>query len=280
MRHQSTELSAAQTVQDGRFLWRTTSEVSYLEPALLSGHRRLRCAFTLRCAGTSGRALNLSFDRGLHAEVQANRQRVLQVLGLPHASLYTVRQVHGNHVCVVDDRALRRGLRGVQADALVTALPNVPLGVLVADCLPIVLYAMQPAVLALVHAGRMGTYHRIVLRVLEVVQKRFGVAPEHLHAVLGPAIGPCCYTLDARAVRPFQERFPDWQDFFLPCRPGRWVMNLSVANEAQLRAAGLPAAHLLPAHICTACHRQHLFSHRAEGLEAGRGMGIAALLPD
>jgi YfiH family protein len=223
--------------------------------------------------------LNLSFDRGAHAEVQANRQRVLQALGLQHASLCTVRQVHGNSVWVVDDQAVRGGLRGVQADALVTALPHVPLGVLVADCLPIVLYAMRPAVLALVHAGRMGTYHRIVFRVLEVVQQRFGVLPEQMRAVLGPAIGPCCYTLDARAVRPFQERFPDWEDFFQSCGPDCWVMNLTAANEAQLRAAGLPADHLLPAHICTACHRQHLFSHRAEGLEAGRGMGIAVLLP-
>lgn len=268
-----------QAVAEGRFLWRTTPDVAYLEPAGCSGLARLRCAFTLRHGGASGRALNLSFDRGQRAEVLANRQRVLHALGLGHTTLYTVRQVHGNQVCVVDEQATQHGLHGVEADALVTALPEVPLGVLVADCLPLVLYTLEAPVLALVHAGRMGTYHRIVLRVLEVMHRRFAVAPEQVHAVLGPAIGACCYTLDARAVGPFQGRFPDWENFFTPHGEDRWTMSLTAANAAQLRAAGVPATHVQTAHICTACHNQHLYSYRAEGREAGRGMGIAALLP-
>jgi hypothetical protein len=272
----SVGLSVIQAVKEGRFLWHTTPDVSYLEPATLSG--RLRCAFTMRQAGTSGRTLNLSFDRGLHAEVRANRQRVLQALGLGHAPLCTVRQVHGNQVCVVDEPMVRRGLRGIQADALVTALPEVALGVLVADCLPIVLYTLEPPVLALIHAGRQGTYHCVGLRTLEVMQRRFAVAPEQVHAVLGPAIGDCCYTLDTRAVKPFQERFSDWKRFITPRGKTHWVMSLTTANEIQLRSAGVPATHFQTARICTACYHQYLYSHRAEGREAGRGMGIAALL--
>ena len=268
-----------QAVQNGRFLWRTTPEVSYLEPVLLSAHSQLRCAFTLRHGGTSGRALNLSFDRGRRAEVQANRQQVLQALGLGHAVLHTVQQVHGNRVCMVDAQTAPQGLRGVQADALVTTLPAVPLGVMVADCLPIVVYAFDPPVLALIHAGRMGTYHRIVHRVLEAVRQHVAIAPEQLRAILGPAIGACCYLLDARAVNPFKERFPAWQDFFTPRGEQHWVMDLVAANKAQLQASGVPTSNIEAANICTACHNQHLYSHRAEGQEAGRGMGIAALLP-
>ena len=269
-----------QAVAEGRFLWHTTPDVAYLAPAGLSASARLRCAFTLRHAGSSGRALNLSRDLGQRDEVLTNRQRVLQALGLGHTTLYTVRQVHGNQVCVVDEPAVRRGLHGVAADALVTALPEVPLGVLMADCLPIVLYTLNPSVLALVHAGRMGTYQRIVCRVLEVLHQRFAVAPEQVHAVLGPAIGACCYTLDARAVGPFQERFADWERFFTPRGNDCWTMSLTAANEAQLCAAGVPSTHVQTAHICTVCHNQYLYSHRAEGREAGRGMGIAALLPN
>jgi YfiH family protein len=268
-----------QSVAEGRFLWHTTPEVAYLESAELGGHARVRCAFTLRQAGASGDALNLSFDRGQRAAVLANRQRVLQALGLGHTTLYTVRQVHGNQVCVVDEQAVQRGLRGVEADAMVTDLLDVPLGILVADCLPTVLYALEPLTLAVVHAGRMGTYKRIVYKVLEVLKNRFAVAPEQVHAVLGPAIGACCYTLDARAVGPFQQHFPDWEQFFTPHGDHCWTMNLTAANTAQLRAAGVPAKHLQAAHICTACYNHYLYSHRAEGQEAGRGMGIAALLP-
>jgi YfiH family protein len=167
----------------------------------------------------------------------------------------------------------------VEADALLTALPEVPLGILGADCLPIVLYALEPLTLAVVHAGRMGTYKRIVCKVLKVLQRRFAVAPEQVHAVFGPAIGACCYTLDAGAVGPFQQHFPDWEQFFTPHRENCWTMSLTAANAAQLRATGVPAGHLRAAHICMACYNQYLYSHRAEGQEAGRGMGIAALLP-
>jgi YfiH family protein len=221
--------------------------------------------------------LNLSVDLGQRAEVLANRQRLLDALGMPHTTLSTVRQVHGNHVCVVDAHVIQHGLHGVEGDALVTALPGIPLGVLVADCLPIMLYTAQPPVVAMIHAGRMGTYHRIVRKTLEVLQERFAVTPSYVHAVMGPAIGACCYTLDIHAVGPFQERFADWQRFFLPRGAGQWTMDLIAANTVQLQAAGVLPGHIQAAHLCTTCHNQLFYSHRAEGREAGRGMGVVAL---
>jgi YfiH family protein len=272
------EAMKIQTIEMGRFLWRETDEVTYVEPAMLSGHSQLRCAFTTRHAGRSGQPLNLSLDRGVHADVLANRQRLLGALGLGPTSLCTVRQVHGNQVCIVDVQTLRRGLDGIRADALMTTLPDVPLGVLVADCLPIVLYSLQPRVLALVHAGRLGTYHRIVSVVLDIMYTRFAVPSQHVYAICGPGIGACCYRLDERAVAPFRDRFSDWEEFFLPLGQGYWTMSLTRANEAQLCAAGVPAAHVQAAHICTVCHCEHFYSHRAEGREAGRGMGVAVML--
>lgn len=262
---------------EGRLLWRETATVTYLEPVALSSSRALRCAFTTRHAGRSGQGLNLSFDQGEPSEVLAHRQRVLQALGLDQMPLCTVRQVHGNQVCIVDAAALQRGLTGVEADALVTSMSNVALGVLIADCLPVVLYALDTPVVAVVHAGRLGTYHRVVQHTLEVIAHRFATPPAQLHAVLGPAIGACCYKLDARAVGPFQERFPTWQQFFIPCGPEHWTMDLLAANTLQLHAAGVSAAHIASASVCTACQNQDLYSHRAEGQEAGRGMAIVAL---
>ncbi len=265
------------TLAEGRLLWRETATVTYLEPVALSSSPALRCAFTTRHAGRSGRSLNLSFDKSEYAEVLAQRRCVLQALGLDQAPLCTVRQVHGNQVCIVDAAALQRGLAGVAADALVTNLPTVALGVLIADCLPVVLYALDTPVVAVVHAGRMGTYHRVVQHTLTVIERRFAIPPAQIHAVLGPAIGACCYRLDARAVGPFQECFPTWQQFFIPHGPHVWTMDLLAANTLQLRAAGVPAAHIVPASVCTACQNQDLYSHRAEGQEAGRGMAIVAL---
>jgi YfiH family protein len=261
----------------GRLLWRETATVTYLEPVVLSTHPRLRCAFTTRHAGRSGQSLNLSFDKGEHTAVLAHRQHVLQALGLEQTDLCTVRQVHGNQVCIVDATMLQRGLTGLVADALVTNLAQVTLGVLVADCLPIVLYALDTPIIALVHAGRMGTYQRVVQHTLKTIEHRFATPAAQVHAVLGPAIGACCYTLDRRAVRPFQEQFPTWEQFFIPHGPERWTMDLLTANTLQLRAAGVPAEQIDTASICTACHKHDLYSHRAEGQEAGRGMALVAL---
>jgi len=258
-------------------LWRETATVTYLEPLALSAHSRLRCAFTTRHAGRSGQSLNLSFDKGERLAVLAHRQHVLQALGLEQTTLCTVRQVHGNQVCIVDAAMLQRGLMGIAADALMTDLPRVALGVLVADCLPIVLYALDTPVIALVHTGRVGTYHRVVQHTLEMIEQHFATPPAQVQAVLGPAIGACCYTLDRRAVGPFQDQFPTWEQFFIPHGPGCWTMDLLTANTLQLRAAGVPAEQIDTALVCTACHKHDLYSHRAEGQKAGRGMAIVAL---
>jgi YfiH family protein len=266
------------TLADGRLLWRETATVTYLEPLALSAHPRLRCAFTTRHAGRSGQSLNLSFEKGERTAVLAHRQHVLQALGLEQTTLCTVRQVHGNQVCIVDAALLQRSLQGIAADALVTQLAQVTLGVLVADCLPIVLYALDTPVIAVVHAGRIGTYHRVVQHALAMIERCFAIPPAQVHAVLGPAIGACCYTLDIRAVGPFQNQFPTWEQFFIPHGPERWTMDLLTANTLQLRAAGVPAEQIDTASICTACHKHDLYSHRAEGPETGRGMALVALM--
>jgi len=277
----SGELGVAEevaSVREGRFDCQLTDEAAYLAAAPHPDMAALRCAFTLRYAGRSGQGFNLGFDRGDRRDVLANRHRLLDAMGMGQATIYTVRQVHGKTVGVVDDHALAHGLAGMEADALVTALPNVPIGVLAADCLPIVLYSACPRALAVVHAGRMGTYHRVVLHALTVLQQRFAVEPKQVQVIIGPGIGGCCYRLDHRAIDPFRERFADWESYCLPQDPGFWTMDLVRANRAQLEAAGVLAAHLRSVDMCTVCHGEHLFSHRAEGASAGRGMGVAAIV--
>ncbi|GIX48717.1 MAG: laccase domain protein [Candidatus Tectimicrobiota bacterium] len=258
------------------FGWRATDGVLWLEP-LLEAALPVRCAFTTRWAGQAGGPLNLGLAQGRRDEVLANRARVLRALGLAEAPLVTVRQVHGKRVCVVDERALRRGVAATPADALVTALPGVVLGVLVADCLPVVLYSLAPAVVAVVHAGRKGTEKGVVLSALATLQRRFGLAPAQVFALLGPAIGPCCYVLDERAVAPFRRQGEAWRQFFCRCRDGQWAMDLVAANTLQLRQGGVPAGHIQALRLCTVCNQRYFFSYRAEGRAAGRGMALAVL---
>lgn len=272
-----------QAVAEGRLLWYRTPEAAYLMPAVLRGHDWLRCAFTMRQTNSAAGGFNLSYDRGPRHLVSRHREALLKALDLEGSTLHTVRQVHGNRVYVVDSAALlQNGLAGIEADALVTTLPNTTLGVLAADCLPIVLYALHTPLVALVHAGRMGTFHLVTGAAIGVIKRQFGIAPDQLHALLGPAIGACCYDLDDRAVRPFQERFPDWQLFIKPSEHHRetarpWTMSLTAANEGQLLAAGLPPAQLEIVSPCTQCHHEYFHSHRAGGPKAGRGMAVIGI---
>ena len=271
-----------QAVARGRLLWRRTPEVAYLAPVALQGHAWLRCAFTMRQTDSVAGGFNLSYNRGPRHLVSRHRAVLLKALALEGSALHTVRQVHGNRVHVVDSAALQNGRADVEADALITTLPGAALGVLAADCLPIVIYALHTPLVALVHAGRMGTFHLVTRAAIGVIRQQFGVDPGQLHALLGPAIGACCYDLDDRAVRPFQERFPDWQLFIKPNNRHRnaarpWSMSLTAANEGQLLAAGLPPAQLEIVSPCTRCHCEYFHSHRAEGATAGRGMAVIGI---
>jgi YfiH family protein len=231
---------------------------------------------------------NLSYDRGTRHVVGKHRAALLKALGLEGSTLYTVRQIHGNRVHIVDSEARQRGLdgvAGVEADGLVTHLPDTALGILAADCLPIVLYALDTPLVAVVHAGRMGTFHRVAGSVLNAIKHRFGVRAARMQALLGPAIGSCCYDLDDRAAGPFQERFRDWKLFIKPSETYRdtsrpWTMSLTTANEIQLLAGGIPQAQIETVSPCTQCHCEHFYSHRAEGPTAGRGMAIVGIRSD
>ena len=274
-----------QAVAEGRLLWCRTPDVAYLVPAATREHAWLRCAFTMRQTDPAADGFNLSYARGPRHLVSRRREALLKALGLEGATFHTVHQVHGNRVCVVDSAASQNGLAGVEADALVTTLPNTALGVLTADCLPIVLYALHTPLVALVHAGRMGALRLVARATLGVIKRQFGVDPSQLHAFLGPAIGACCYDLNDRAVRPFQERFPDWQRFIGPserhgdtARP--WTMSLTAVNEGQLLAEGIPPSQIETVSPCTRCHHEHFYSHRAEGPTAGRGMAVIGMRHD
>src|SRR3954470_5328327 len=129
--------------------------------------------------------------------VEENRRRLCAEVGADPARLVLNRQVHGTHV----HRAVA-GARGEEGDGLWTDEPTVPLLALTADCVPVVLARTnggRPAA-AVVTAGRRG------LRggVLEAAVAALGGRPA---AVVGPAIGPCCYEVGDEVRAPYQARF-------------------------------------------------------------------------
>jgi YfiH family protein len=239
-----------------------TSETAPVRPPLRfelpgGGH----ALFTTRAEG------NLSTARGPgHEYGRRERDRLCGELGLRW--LCASRQVHGTVV-----QRLSRGLDpahpsgeavAIDADGHATVLHEVGVMVLVADCLPVVL-GSEGAVAAL-HAGWRGLAAGVLeegVRALRELGGRGDVV-----AVIGPAAGPCCYEVGEEVHAAFGGRSTPG-----PRGAGR-NLDLPGLARARLEAAGV--ARVEDVGVCTICD-ERLFSHRREGLEAGRQTGVAWL---
>ncbi len=241
---------------------------------------------TTRDGGVSGgdyATLNLSFGVGDRPhDVLENRHRAAAALGADLADFVFGTQVHGSVARIVTRADRGRGAAVADAgagelDALVTADPGTVLGVLAADCVPILLYDPGAHVLACVHAGWRGTVARVTEAALTAMAA-LGTRRSSVVAAIGPAIGPDRYQVGddvADAVRAaFGERAP------LALRPdgtGRWLLDLWAANRIILTEAGVAGEHIHVAAISTGPPGP-FFSHRA-ARPCGRFGLIARLRP-
>jgi len=243
----------------------------------LSSFGKVRHAVTTRLGGVSQlpfASLNLSIGVGDSPEaVSENRQRFCHAVGVLPQHLVECRMAHGTEVTRVGlgDRGHR--MQGV--DALMTNAPGVPLLLTYADCVPIILYDPARHAVALVHAGWQGTVRGIASAVAQAMVDAFGSKPEEMLAAIGPAIGPCCYPVGPEVAHAVRRAFPDTDALLMSPNGGQPHFDLWQANVQQLQAAGVGQVEV--AGICTACHRDQFFSHRAESGRTGR-FGVLLML--
>lgn len=231
----------------------------------------------------SSNSFNLSFntDKKLRT-VLDNRQRLSEALKIPLSGITTAKQVHGNRVRIVDESMKGKGARDPgdaieTTDALVTDVTGICPMILVADCVPILLYDPKKKVVGAVHAGWKGTLGFIAKKTVEVFQERFGSTPEDIAAGIGPSIGPCCFQVGPEVVLEAKDVFGAHGGFVKNrAADGSGYLDLWKANEEQLLQAGLRQKNVEVAGVCTCCDRSRLyFSHRGEKGKAGRfGAGI------
>jgi YfiH family protein len=207
-------------------------------------------AFTTRVGGVSDApydSLNLSRGTGDDPErVEDNRRIACEAIGVPYERLAFNRQVHSPTVHRADP-----GLRGTPGDGLWTDEPRVPLLAMSADCLPIAVAATDGAPrLAVLHAGWRGLSEGVV----EAGVAALGDGAKA--AVIGPAIGPCCYEVGPDVAALYDSDLT---------RDGR--LDLWTAAERSLRRAGVE--HVERVDLCTRDHPELFFSHRRDGLARG-----------
>jgi len=233
---------------------------------------RVRRVVTSRAGGASGgqyAAFNLADHVGDDpAAVAANRGRLATALGVPVRRIVWMDQVHGTEVRVVDG-GQPAPLEGV--DAVVTAEPGLALGVLVADCVPVLLADAAVGVVAAVHAGRSGARDGVVRNAVEAMW-RLGAEPGRTEALLGPAICGGCYEVPADLQRAVEERLPGSAS---TTRRGTTGLDLRAGLAAQLAALGV--ARVVADPRCTA-EDPDLFSYRRDGV-TGRQAGLIWIEP-
>jgi polyphenol oxidase len=210
-------------------------------------------AFTTRVGGVSDgvyASLNLTRGTGDAADrVEANRRIACEELGLPYERLAFNRQVHSPTV----HRAQPAG-RGEPGDGLWSDEPRLPMLAMSADCLPIAIARTDgPLALAVLHAGWRGLAEGVVAA---GVQALGDGSPQSLAAVIGPAIGPCCYEVGPEVARLFDA------DLTAAGRLDLWG-----AAERALRAAGVDRVERIE--LCTRDNPDLFFSHRRDGRARG-----------
>ncbi len=214
-------------------------------------------AFTTRVGGISTgpfASLNLGSREDEPARIAENRRLACAELALDHELLALNRQ---RHTAIVHKAT--PGAPPLVGDALWSDEPGVPLLALAADCVPIAIAVSDgPPALAVVHAGWRG----LALGVVGAAAAALGGTASA--AMIGPAIGPCCYEVGPEVAERFDADLTS---------EGR--LDLWTAAERALRRAGVGSVER--ADLCTRCHPDQFFSHRASGSRRGAQGVIGAL---
>jgi polyphenol oxidase len=247
---------------------------------------------------------NLGFTReDSRRAVEQNRTLFLGQVGASQKGrewpLVTVRQIHSDLIhCVsgVPEAALA-------GDGLITQTPDLLLGILTADCLPVILADGKSRAVGVLHAGWRGTVKRIVEKGVGEMQRCFGTRPRDIRAAIGPGVHGCCYEVGPEVRTQFESQFgygsklfreveesdpvrEKYPLLFLTARapghselPKKIFLDLVEANRRQLIAAGVAAKNISASPLCTSCRTDLLFSYRKEKGATGRMMAVAGIRP-
>jgi YfiH family protein len=249
-----------------------------------------------------GNALNLGFSKqDARAAVERNREAFLRKLGAASGKklwpLVTLRQIHSDIIHCVSDLPAQT----LSGDGLITAAPEILLGVQTADCMPVILVDMKRKAVGVFHAGWRGTVKRIVEKGVGEMHRWFGTRAGDLRAVIGPGVHACCYRVGDEVRSQFESQFAyaaelfretkerdeiheKYPLLFLTARapghselPKQIFLDLVEANRRQLLDVGVAAKNIWSSELCTVCRTDLLFSHRAEKGVTGRLMAVAGI---
>jgi hypothetical protein len=224
-------------------------------------------------------SLNCGLGSGDDKEtVRENRRRVLARIGLAADRLRTVYQVHGTTVWTVEDDRARAPK---QADAMVTRMRGVGLGILTADCAPVLFADRAAGVVGAAHAGWKGAVSGVLAETVAAMEA-LGARRGAIEAAVGPCIAQASYEVGPEFPRPFLDEDRRNRAYFAAGRrAGRFQFDLAGYVASRLARLGLAGVSLTPADTCA--EEGRFFSYRRTRLRGepdyGRQISVIALAP-
>jgi YfiH family protein len=221
--------------------------------------------------------LNISYRVGDDPKVVSQNVCDMKLaVGIHDGKIVTMRQVHSDNIIEVKDRQLKEA---GEADGMVTAESGIYLGVLTADCVPLLFIAPKQRLAAAVHAGWRGTLAGIAEKAARLFKSQYDVAANDLEVALGPSIGACCYEVKDDVAGPLMKKWGSLTTPSISVKDGKAFVNLSRLNRDILREAGVPGKQLFQVGPCTRYAADDFFSYRREGGETGRQISVIGWLP-
>lgn len=255
-------------------------KISYLQPKQLSTN--LVAGFSTRNGGVSRPPYN-SLNLGLGTDdsmtnVEGNRAAFTRAFDLSPQQLLTVKQVHGADILLIDEANPDLShFMTVEVDAIVTNQPGIMIGVLTADCFPLLIWHEEKKIIAAIHAGWRGAANGLIAKVVETIHRQFGCPTTELQAAIGPGIGAHNYEVDRPVRDAFRQGTGFWDEISKETRLAHWQLDIPLSCQLQLEKSGLKPQNIDIAKECTCCHPELFFSHRRENGVTGRQMGFIQL---
>ena len=228
-----------------------------LSSGLLDGVRH--GFFTRRGGASSGifEGLNCGLGSSDQREiVEINRARAAAAMGVEPESLVTVNQTHSARVLTV---TRTEDVRGEEADGLVTSTPGLLLGILTADCQPVLFWAPGAGVVGAAHAGWKGAMDGVLEATIDAMEAQ-GADRSDIRAAIGPSISQASYEVGEEFLERFLDDNPATMRHFVNGKDGKYQFDLIGYGLARLRAAGVGEAGWIGR--CTYAEPDRFYSYR------------------
>lgn len=225
-------------------------------------------------------SLNLAYNSDDDpASVKENYRIFTAALQINQDQAVLTHQTHNTNIMNVSAIDMGKGISRPKdydsVDGLITNVPGIPLLTFHADCVPLFFVDPVTKTIGLAHIGWKGTVHQLAVKMVDRLKSDYGVTPGDLLVAIGPSISECCFVIRSDVRQELLDNLPFSEKLIQVVREGQWRVSLQKINRVLLQQAGVDPSGIIDSGVCTCCHSDIYFSHRAQGSTRGT---MAAML--